>query len=207
VLNAAKPSGVRASRTVQPFWVRLTHWLSAVAIVLMVMSGWQVYNASPLFPAWTFPTSVTLGGWLGGALMWHFAAMWLLFGSFVVYLLLNILTGRIKRRYWPVSPRLFATDAWAALRGRLSHTELSTYNAVQKVAYLAVSIDLIVLILSGLTIWKPVQFPLLRALFGGYDFARFVHFFAMSFVVLFFVVHIVMVALVPRSLLLMIRGR
>ena len=98
-------------------------------------------------------------------------------------------------------------DLWAALRGALGHDDLSRYNAVQKLAYLAIIVDTIVLILSGLAIWKPVQLPLLRELMGGYDFARVVHFCAMAFLVGFVVVHVVMSILVPRSLLAMLRGR
>ncbi|MEM5398638.1 cytochrome b/b6 domain-containing protein [Paraburkholderia unamae] len=71
---------------VQPGWVRITHWVNAIAVVLMVMSGWQIYDASPIFPAIQFPPSITLGGWLAGALQWHFAVMWLLVANFIVYL-------------------------------------------------------------------------------------------------------------------------
>lgn len=193
--------------TIQPGWVRVTHWINALAVVLMVMSGWQVYDASPIFPFLRFPAAVTLGSWLGGALLWHFAVMWLLVGNFVVYVGLNIATGRLRRRFFPLSVKSLTTDIGAALRGKLGHADLARYNAVQKFAYLVVIVDIVVIVLSGLAVWKSVQFPLLRTLMGGYDNARVVHFFAMSVLVAFFVVHIVMVALVPRSLLLMIRGR
>ena len=79
---------------IQPAWVRITHWINALAVVLMVMSGWQVYDASPIFPVLRFHSAITLGGWLGGALLWHFAVMWLLVVNFVVYLGLNIVSGR-----------------------------------------------------------------------------------------------------------------
>ncbi|MDN7180335.1 cytochrome b/b6 domain-containing protein [Caballeronia sp. SEWSISQ10-4 2] len=192
---------------IQPAWVRITHWINALAVVLMVMSGWQVYDASPIFPALRFPSVITLGGWLGGALLWHFAVMWLLVANFVVYIGLNFATGRLRRKLLPISFKSLATDLVAARRGTLGHEDLTRYNAVQKFAYLTVIVDIVVVILSGLAIWKSVQFPLLRTLMGGYDNARVVHFFAMSVLVGFFVVHVVMVALVPRSLLLMIRGR
>jgi thiosulfate reductase cytochrome b subunit len=194
-------------RTIQPVWLRVTHWVNAIAVFMMVTSGWQVYNASPIFERIYFPEAVTLGGWLGGALLWHFAAMWLLVANFLVYLVLNVASGRFGRRLLPVRPRSVVRDLWAALRGALSHEDLSRYNAVQKLAYLAVIVDTVVLVLSGLAIWKPVQLPLLRELMGGFDAARVVHFCAMAFMVGFFVVHIVMVVLVPRSLLTMIRGR
>ena len=191
----------------QPLWLRITHWLNALAVLVMVTSGWQIYDASPIFKTLTFPPALTLGGWLGGAIQWHFAAMWLLAANFIVYLAMNVATGRLQRRMFPLSLKSVFADAYAALRGKLGHDDLTHYNAVQKFAYLAVIVDLSIVILSGLVVWKSVQFPLLRTLMGGYDNARVVHFFGMSFLVVFFAVHLAMVALVPRSLLLMIRGR
>lgn len=95
----------------------------------------------------------------------------------------------------------------AALKGKLAHADIRQYNTVQKCAYLFVVADLVLLVLSGLVLWKSVQFPLLRELLGGYEAARRVHFFAMSALFGFVVVHLVMVALVPRTLLAMLRGR
>jgi thiosulfate reductase cytochrome b subunit len=195
------------ARTIQPAWVRIAHWLNALVAVLMMLSGWRIYDASPVFHAFRIPTGITLGGWLGGALQWHFAAMWLLFFNALFYLAMNVVTGRIKTKFFPLSVRAIAHDLGDALKGHLSHTDPSRYNAVQKLAYLFVMFDIAVLILSGLAIWKSVQFPLLRELMGGYDFARVVHFCAMSLLAGFIVVHLTMVALVPRSLLTMIRGR
>ena len=193
--------------TIQPGWVRITHWINALAVVLMVMSGWQIYDASPIFPAIQFPRAITLGGWLGGALQWHFAVMWLLVGNFIVYLAANLASGRLQRKLLPLSSQHLAADLRALLRGRLNHDDLAHYNAIQKLAYLVVIADLILIVLSGLAVWKSVQFPLLRTLMGGYDNARVVHFVAMSVLVAFFAVHVAMVAIVPRSLLTMIRGR
>ncbi|MDE2148209.1 MAG: cytochrome b/b6 domain-containing protein [Burkholderiales bacterium] len=195
-----------AARTVHPSWLRLAHWLNAVAVVLMVMSGWRIYDAAPLFD-FRFPPALTLGGWLGGALQWHFAAMWLLLANGLVYLGLNAATGRARRKFWPISARTVWADLRAALRGRLSHADPHTYNGVQRLAYVFVSLDTLLIVLSGLVLWKSVQFPLLRELLGGYDTARRVHFVAMAGLVGFVAVHLVMVALVPRTLLAMIRGR
>jgi thiosulfate reductase cytochrome b subunit len=191
---------------VQPVWVRVTHWLNVLGAVVMVMSGWRIYNASPLF-AFRFPDSITLGGWLGGALQWHFAAMWLLFVNGLVYLVLNIVTGRVRRRFWPLSPRQLLSDFGAALRGHLSHDDPARYNAVQKAAYVGAVALLVLMVLSGLVLWKSVQFPLLRALLGGYETARLVHFVSMFGLVFFVFVHVTMVVLVPRSLRTMIAGR
>jgi thiosulfate reductase cytochrome b subunit len=196
-----------ATQTIQPAWVRIAHWLNALAAMLMMLSGWRIYDASPVFQGFRIPTGITLGGWLGGALQWHFAAMWLLFFNALFYLAMNLVTGRIRSKFFPLSPRAVLHDLGEALKGHLSHADPSRYNAVQKFAYLFVMVDIAVLILSGLAIWKSVQFPLLRELMGGYDFARKVHFCAMALLAAFVVVHLTMVALVPRSLLTMIRGR
>ena len=195
------------TRTVQPAWVRIAHWLNALAAMLMMLSGWRIYDASPVFQGFRIPTGITLGGWLGGALQWHFAAMWLLFFNALFYLAMNLATGRILTKFFPLTPRAILHDLGEALKGRLSHADPGRYNAVQKFAYLFVMLDIGVLIVSGLAIWKSVQFPLLRELMGGYDFARVVHFCAMALLAGFVVVHLTMVALVPRSLLTMIRGR
>jgi thiosulfate reductase cytochrome b subunit len=201
------PAPLRRGKPIHPVWVRVTHWLNALAAIVMILSGWRIYDASPIFKGFMFPPGVTLGGWLGGALQWHFAAMWLLFFNGIVYLALNLATGRFGRKFFPLAPRAIWRDFVSALTGRLSHADLSVYNAVQKFAYLFVIADLIVLVLSGMAIWKSVQFPHLRALMGGYDSARVVHFFAMALLAAFLVAHVVMVAIVPRSLLTMLRRR
>ena len=191
---------------IHPAWLRLTHWLNAVAVVLLATSGWRIYNAAPFFP-FELPRALTLGGWLGGALQWHFAAMWLLLANGALYLLINIASGRLRRQFFPLSPGALLHDLAAALRGKLAHADPRHYNMVQRAAYLFVMLDCIVLVLSGLVLWKSVQFPLLRELLGGYESARRVHFVAMAALVGFVVVHLVMVALVPRTLLAMLRGR
>ena len=191
---------------VHPLWLRLAHWLNAIAVIILVLSGWRIYNASPIF-GFRFPAGVTLGGWLGGALLWHFAAMWLLLGTGLLYLTINIATGRLRNKFFPLRAADVMHDLFSALKGKLSHDDPRQYNAVQKLAYLFVMLASIVVVLSGLVVWKSVQFPLLRALMGGFDNARIVHFFAMAGLVAFFVVHVIMVALVPKTLVLMVRGR
>jgi thiosulfate reductase cytochrome b subunit len=195
-----------AAQVVHPLWVRLTHWINAIAVAVMIGSGWEIYNASPLFP-FAFPPSITLGGWLAGALLWHFAAMWVFAINGFVYFLFGLASGRFRRMLIPVRLSDVLADLRAAFRGKLSHADLSAYNAVQKVFYLGILIAGLVLVLSGLAIWKPVQLQELTAFFGGYDAARFVHFFAMAAVVSFLLIHIVMALLVPRSLRAMFTGR
>ncbi len=196
-----------SSRTprIHPLAVRITHWINAAAIAVMISSGWQIYNASPLF-AFVFPPWMTLGGWLGGALAWHFAAMWLLVGNFVIYLGYGLVSGHIRRRLLPLRPREIRRDALLALRFRLPH-DGSHYNAVQRLLYVLAGCGIALAIMSGLAIWKPVQLYPLTALLGGYEIARRVHFVAMAGTAGFIIVHLVLVAIVPRTLLPMLKGR
>jgi thiosulfate reductase cytochrome b subunit len=194
-----------ADTTIHPAWVRITHWINALAILVMIGSGWQIYDASPLF-GFNFPKAIALGQWLGGALLWHFAAMWLVVINGIVYVTLGIVTGRFRRTLLPITPSQLFADAKAALSFKLSHEDIAHYNAVQKVLYIGVILCGIVIVLSGISIWKPVQFQELTALFGGYDFARYVHFFAMSAIVGFLVVHVALALLVPKNLRAMVTG-
>lgn len=194
------------STIIHPVWLRLTHWLNAIAVLILLTSGWRIYNATR-FLGFAIPSGYTLGGWLGGALQWHFAAMWLLLANGILYLAINLVSGRLRRQFLPIAPRQLLRELGQALRGKLSHADPRHYNSVQRLAYLFVMVASVILVLSGLVLWKSVQFPLLRELMGGYEAARRVHFFAMAGLSAFIVVHVVMVALVPRTLLAMLRGR
>ena len=206
-LAAADGPTVRESaKTIQPAWVRTMHWINAVAMILMIMSGWQIYNASPLFD-FHFDKSITLGGWLGGALLWHFAAMWLLMINGLAYLIMGLATGRFRRKLLPITPSGVISDAKAALTFKLSHDDLSKYNHVQKLLYAGIIAVGVVIVLSGLSIWKPVQLYYLVMLFGDYPTARYVHFICMALICLFLIVHVVLALLVPKSLRAMIIGR
>ena len=194
------------AKVIQPGWVRVLHWTNAVAMILMIMSGWQIYNASPLF-GFSFSHSITLGGWLGGALLWHFAAMWLLMVNGLIYLALGFATGRFRRKLLPITPGGVISDAKAALTFKLAHDDLSKYNSVQKLLYAGIIIVGVVIVLSGLSMWKPVQLHWLVVLFGDYAIARYVHFICMALIVAFLVVHVALAVLVPKSLRAMIIGR
>ena len=191
---------------IHPLVVRITHWVNAFAILIMVASGWRIYNASPLF-GFRFPAEWTLGGWLAGAIQWHFAAMWLLAINGLVYLGYGIASGHLQRKLLPLTPAAVWRDVRDALRGRLAHADLSVYNAAQRAAYLGAIVIVVALVLSGLVIWKPVQFHTLGMLMGDYEGARYVHFFAMAALVFFVVVHVVMVLLVPKTFPSMFTGR
>lgn len=201
-MSAPRPDTVR----VHPLIVRSTHWINALALFIMCASGWRIYNASPLF-GFRFPNDWTLGGWLAGALQWHFAAMWLLVASGLIYVAYGIVSGHFRRKLLPITPAAVWRDVTAALRGKLAHDDLRIYNAAQRAAYLSAILIGIVLVLSGLVLWKPVQFYTLGLFMGDYEGARYVHFFAMAALVLFVIVHVVMVLLVPRTLPTMFTGR
>lgn len=190
-------------RRIHPLTVRLTHWLNVPVMVAMFMSGWGVYNASPLF-AFHFPQWATLGGWLGGAIGWHLAVMWVLMGNGLLYLLYTA-ASRHWRALRPQPLRTVLHETGEALHLRLAH-RLGQYNAVQRLLYCAVLAAGVLLVASGLAIWKPVQLYWLADLFGGFDVARYVHFFAMSAVGAFVLVHLVLVLVVPRTLWPMFSG-
>jgi thiosulfate reductase cytochrome b subunit len=191
---------------IHPLWLRLMHWLNAVAVIVLIMSGLRIYNATG-FLGFRFPNEITLGGWLGGALLWHFAAMWLLVFNGILYLAINIISGRFTAKFLPVSIKGIWDDVVAFLTGKLNHSDLGHYNMIQRFLYLFVFIDLIVIVCSGLVLWKSVQFPNLRTLMGGYEGARLVHFAGMATLVGFLAVHVVLSLMVPKVLKTMITGK
>jgi thiosulfate reductase cytochrome b subunit len=190
-------------RAIHPWPLRLMHWLNALAIIMMIGSGWQIYDASPLF-GFTFPPRVTIGGWLAAAIAWHFAFMWLLVSNGLLYVIWTLASGHY-RKFLPIRPSSVFSDLRAALRFNLKH-DLGIYNAVQKLLYLGVLFAGLVAVLSGLAIWKPVQLWFFCDLFGGYVTSRYVHFFAMTAICAFLAIHLILVALVPKVLPPMITG-
>lgn len=193
--------------SIHPLWLRIMHLVNAAAVVILVMSGWRIYNATRFMFGFRFPNDITLGGWLGGAIQWHFAAMWLLFANATLYVIVNVAASRFGKQFLPLTIGNLWTDFTAFIRGKLSHADLSHYNAIQKAAYLFAMVDIVVLILSGLVLWKSVQLPWLTFVLGGYELARRIHFFAMVGIVGFAIVHVVMALLVPKTIKAMIWGR
>jgi thiosulfate reductase cytochrome b subunit len=189
-------------RPAHPVAIRVMHWIGVYAMGCMIFSGWEIYNASPslpfMFPAWT-----GLGGWLGGALAWHLSAMWLLFADGIAYLVYGFASGHFRRDLMPPRPAEVAHDLAAALRGRLQH-HIGHYNAVQRLLYAGVIVAIILQVLTGLSIWKPVQLGWLTGLFGGYPIARGIHLATMFCIVAFVLIHVAMVAIVPSTLKSMI---
>ncbi len=151
-------------------FVRATHWINAVAILIMIGSGWRIYNNVPIFSWLTFPEWATLGGdpeityklnkdvGFSNALLWHFAAMWVFFVNGIVALGFGILSGRLQMKWLPVRISELIHDIREALSFNLAHDDIRVYNAVQKLLYIGVILAAILMLVSGLAIWKPVQF-------------------------------------------------
>ena len=206
-------------KPLHPAVVRLTHWTWALGVILLIMSGMRIYNQEPVFENdWYFPLWMTLGGsyadtnklhndfGLAAALLWHFFAMWLLFLSFVVFVVYGFVSGHFRRKYWPVTPREVLGNIGDFFHGKLGH-DIGVRNAVQKLLYAFALFAMVTMVLSGLVLWKPVQFHTLGLVMGQYEGARYVHFFGLCGIILFLFVHIALTLLVPKVLPPMITGR
>ncbi len=199
-------------------FVRVTHWLNAIAIIVMIGSGWRIYNNVPIFHWLTFPEWATLGGdpdityklnkdaGFSNALLWHFAFMWLFFINGAVALSVGALSGRLRRKWLPISVQELVHDLREALSFNLAHDDITIYNAVQKLLYIGVVLAMILMLASGLAIWKPVQFGWLTWLFYDFQGARLAHFLGMSAIALFLLVHVTLAVLVPQTLVAMTTG-
>jgi len=193
-------------RKMHPATIRFAHWTNAVAMIIMIMSGWKIYNDEVLFGFLHFPDAIVLGIWAQHALQWHFFAMWVLALNGLVYLAYGLLSGRFVRMLWPIRPRDVIAEMIQALTFRLKHADLTHYNAVQKLLYVGVILVVIVQVMSGLAIWKPVQFSNLVSLFYDFQGARLAHFIGMAAICLFMIVHVALALLVPRTILAMLTG-
>jgi thiosulfate reductase cytochrome b subunit len=199
-------SGFRdEDKIVHPLWVRIFHWINAFAVFAMIGSGWRIYNASPIF-GFTFPPEFTIGGWLAGALAWHFAVMWLLVANIIGYFIFGLLTGHFWRNPLSLPPIAAYRDLKSELAALAAHKP-GVYSPIQRALYIYVAVTLLIVIGSGLAIWKPVQFQTLTNFFGGYDTARKAHFYAMVGLVAFLAVHIPLAFLFKATLRSMITGK
>jgi Ni/Fe-hydrogenase b-type cytochrome subunit len=200
--------------------VRVTHWVNAIALTIMIASGLRIFNAYPAFArkGETFccypfagqpiPGWLTFGGWLAGARNWHFAMMWVLVVNGLVYLAFVYLHGEWR----DLVPRKGdIRDSWQMVKfyafSRKDHPHQGKHNALQKTAYFLLPFAGALAVLTGIAIWKPVQLSWLTALFGGYVWARYWHFIAMVVIVTLSVIHVFMVfAVDPYSLPSMFTG-
>ena len=196
----------RQPARLHPLAIRVMHWINAAAMIVLILSGWAIYNDEVIFGWLHFPSWMTLGAGPEGALQWHFLAMWILAANGIAYLVYGLATGRFRRMLLPIRFVEVLAEIRAALALRLSHADLTRYNAVQRLLYIGIVLVGIVQVLSGLVIWKPVQFSELAVLFYDFQTARLVHFLGMAAIVGFLVVHVALALIVPRTLLAMLTG-
>jgi thiosulfate reductase cytochrome b subunit len=199
------PHGRQAPK-LHPLPLRVMHWTNAVAMIIMIGSGWKIYNDEVLFGWLHFPDWITLGGEAQGALQWHFFAMWILMLNGLAYIIYGLAKGRFRRMLFPIRPRDVIATVRDALRFKLAHDDLTQYNAVQRILYVGIILVGIVQVISGLVVWKPIQFSELTWLFYDFQGARLVHFLGMAAIMLFLLVHVALAFLVPQTLVNMLTG-
>ena len=204
--TTATTPDTRPPARLHPLAIRIMHWTNAVAMLILILSGWAIYNDEVIFGWLHFPSWMTLGDGPEGALQWHFLAMWLLGINGIAYLAYGLATGRFRRMLLPIRIAEIVAELRSALALRLSHEDLTRYNAVQRLLYIGIILVGIVQVLSGLVVWKPVQFSELAILFGDFQSARLIHFLGMAAIVGFLLVHVALALIVPRTLIAMVTG-
>lgn len=201
-----QPSRTGRPRRLHPLPLRIMHWLNALAMILLISSGWGIYNDEVIFGWLFFPDSLAIGRWAAPHLQWHFAAMWLLVANGLAYLAYGTASGRFRQKLYPIRPREVVQVVRETLRLHIAHDDITVYNAVQKLLYVVVILAGITQVVTGLAIWKPIQFSGLLDLFGSFQNARIAHFLGMAVIVGFLVVHVALALLVPRTLWAMLTG-
>jgi thiosulfate reductase cytochrome b subunit len=204
--SVAVKSTDRHPRRLHPLALRIMHWINALAIIVLIGSGWKIYEDEALFGWLHFPDWITIGGEAQGALQWHFFAMWILMINGVCYLVYGFASGRFRRKLIPIRPREVVSNIAAALRFNLAHDDITMYNAVQKLLYAGILVVITVQVISGFAIWKPMQLSELVTVFYDFQGARLAHFIGMAAIVGFIGVHVLLALLVPRTIGAMITG-
>jgi thiosulfate reductase cytochrome b subunit len=205
-MQAGHVSSAPHGQKLHPPPIRVMHWINAVAMIVMIGSGWKIYNDEVIFGWLHFPDAVTIGRWAQHGLQWHFFGMWILAINGLAYFTYCIVTGRFRRMLFPIRWSELIATIKDALRLHLSHDDPTKYNTVQKLLYVGVLTAGVMTVISGLAIWKPIQFSELLALFGSFQNARLVHFLCMTTIVGFVVVHVTLALLVPHTLVAMVTG-
>ena len=200
-----KSNGRHLAR-LHPLAIRVMHWINALTMIVLIMSGWAIYNDEVIFGWLHFPSWMTMGGGPEGALQWHFLAMWILVANGIAYLAYGFSTGRFRRKLLPIRIAEIIAEMRRALALELAHDDLTHYNAVQRVLYVGIIVVVILQVVSGLVIWKPVQFSELAILFYDFQGARLVHFLGMVAIVGFLLLHVALALIVPKTLAAMITG-
>jgi len=207
-------------RRQQPLPIRICHWCNVVFITVMAGSGLQILTAYPAlgprgdqyswypFQNLPPPSWLRIGGWLEGGRHWHFAIAWFLVANGLIYLCYFFASGEWRRRLFrPQRDAVNAVRQFAYyVRIRKSPPPEGFYNGLQRLSYSGILLLGVVMVLSGLAIYKPVQFHFLTLLFGGYDGARVVHLAGLCLLGIFVVIHLMLVLSHPQALLAMVTG-
>ena len=186
--------------------VRIMHWVNAVAMLVMIGSGWGIYDDDVILRGLHVPQWLRLGNWAAESLLWHFAGMWIVALNGLIYLIYGVVTGRFRERMLPIRLGEIIQTVRETLRLHIAHEDLTIYNAVQKLLYIVVILAGVSQVVTGVAIWKPVQFSGLVSLLGGFQGARIVHFMGMAVIVGFLLVHVALALLVPQTLKAMLTG-
>ena len=202
-ITAATP---RPPRRLHPAPVRVMHWINAVVMLVMVMSGWGIYNDDVIIRGFLFSQALRLGDWAAWSLNWHFAGMWFFTINGLIYLIYGFASGRLREKLLPIRPTELVQTVVDTLHFKIAHEDITIYNAVQKLLYIVVILAGISQVVTGLAIWKPIQFSGLVSLLGGFQTARMLHFAGMAVIVGFLVVHVALALLVPKTLWAMVSG-
>jgi thiosulfate reductase cytochrome b subunit len=197
---------LRSWRRLHPLPVRVMHWINAVVMLVMITSGWGIYDDDVIIRGVHFSQFWRLGDWAAWSLNWHFAGMWLLTINGLIYLVYGFATGRLREKLLPIRPAEIVQTIVDTLHFKIAHEDITVYNAVQKLLYIVVIFAGISQVVTGLAIWKPIQFSGLVSLLGGFQTARVLHFTGMAVIVGFLIVHVTLALLVPRTLGAMVTG-
>jgi thiosulfate reductase cytochrome b subunit len=200
------PARPPLGRRLHPVPVRIMHWINAAVMMVMITSGWGIYNDDVIIHGLHFPGWLRLGEWAAWSLNWHFAGMWFFGINGLFYLGYGIFTGRLRERLLPIRPSDVLRTVVDTLHFKIAHEDLTVYNAVQKILYIVAILACINQAVTGIAIWKPVQFSWLVALFGGFQSARVFHFAGMAIIVGFVIVHVLLALLVPKTIWAMLAG-
>jgi thiosulfate reductase cytochrome b subunit len=206
MVKAITVKSTERHRRLHPGPLRVMHWINAFAMILLILSGWKIYNDEVLFGWLHFPEWMTLGVYAQHGLQWHFFAMWILMINGICYLVYGFATGRFRRKLWPIRPSALIADIRDALAFRLAHDDIRHYNAVQKLLYVGIIAVIVVQVISGWAIWKPIQLSELVNVFYDFQGARLAHFLGMAAIVGFLVVHVTLALLVPKTIKAMVTG-
>jgi thiosulfate reductase cytochrome b subunit len=204
VNSVAEP--MSAGHRLHPLPVRIMHWVNAVVMLVMITSGRGIYDDDVIIRGFHFSHFWRLGDWAAWSLNWHFAGMWFLVINGLVYLVYGLVSGRLRDRLLPIRPSEIGRVIVDTLHLKISHEDITVYNAVQKLLYIVVILIVIAQVVTGLAIWKPVQFSGLAWLLGGFQSARVLHFLGMAVIVGFLIVHVTLALLVPKTLWAILAG-